>query len=348
MNKFKTGFMDETVDLNVYYETFKKTNRIKHQLGAFFIRFDVLDLDTVDESDEDFFNVGVREEDPQAQSERIDNLIASYEDRGWDSTFFPPCFGIDGKPRDGRGRIISAKRRGMRFIPIAVYEYPDDSLRTNLTCGLIANNHAPAERIKREDIVEAGLLLVGEGELEPTDTQILQWLTDEVEIFKIFRNPKDCSIIKNDILKRYENGSTIVKRGNSEQWKLWILNNLGLVDRKDYILSCVDNVTYVNKTWCENILPLIVKKKTPIPIIVWSGEKDPVRARKNVHSFKKKIDACYEASIAMVNLHSDIFKVQIAPEKSRPYYFKGATPQLVGIHYEHGEEPKKLINIKDY
>ena len=66
MNKFKTGFMDETVDLNVYYETFKKTNRIKHQLGAFFIRFDVLDLNTVDESDEDFFNVGVREEDPQA------------------------------------------------------------------------------------------------------------------------------------------------------------------------------------------------------------------------------------------------------------------------------------------
>ena len=96
MTIINTGFGNETIDLQVYYDTFKKTNRIKHQLGAFFIRFDTLDLDKVDITDEDFFNQGIRDEDPQSQTERIDNLIASYEENGWDTTHFPPCFGLDG------------------------------------------------------------------------------------------------------------------------------------------------------------------------------------------------------------------------------------------------------------
>ena len=348
MTVINTGFGNETIDLQVYEDTFKKTNRIKHQLGAFFIRFDILDLDNVDTTDEDFFNVGVREEDPQSQTERIDNLIASYEEHGWDTTHFPPCFGLDGKPRDGRGRIISAKKRGMRFIPIAVYEYPDDSLRTNLTCGLVANNHPPAERVTREDIIEGGLLLIDEGELEPTDVQVLQWLTDEVGIFKIFRNPKDCTYIKNQILARVESGASIVKRANSEQWKEWISANLGLTDRKDYILTCTDNVTYINRTWCENILPLIVKRRVPVNVIVYTGEKNPAKAKKSVQSFKKKLDACYEASIAMINLMHKGITINPLPEDERPYHFLGAVPQLVGEHFEIGEDVKELIPFKDY
>lgn len=348
MKVINTGFANETIDLQVYYDTFKKSNRIKHQLGAFFIRFDILDLDKVDISDEEFFNVGVREEDPQAQRERIENLLASYHENGWDSTHFPPCFGLDGKPRDGRGRIISAKERGMRFIPIAVYEYPDDSLRTNLTCGLIANNHAPAERVTREDIIEGGILLIDNGELEATDTQVLHWLTDEVEIFKIFRNTKDCTYIKNQILDRVENGTSIVKRASSEQWKEWISKNLNLKDRQDYILTCTDNVTYINRTWCENILPLIVKRRIPVNIIVYTGEKNPVKARKSITSFKKKLDACYEASVAMVNLMHKGITIHPLPENERPYHFLGAIPQLVGEHFEVGEDIKELIPLKDY
>ena len=348
MKVINTGFANETIDLQVYYDTFKKSNRIKHQLGAFFIRFDILDLDKVDISDEEFFNVGVREEDPQAQRERIENLLASYHENGWDSTHFPPCFGLDGKPRDGRGRIISAKERGMRFIPIAVYEYPDDSLRTNLTCGLIANNHAPAERVTREDIIEGGILLIDNGELEATDTQVLHWLTDEVEVFKIFRNTKDCTYIKNQILDRVENGTSIVKRASSEQWKEWISKNLNLKDRQDYILTCTDNVTYINRTWCENILPLIVKRRIPVNIIVYTGEKNPVKARKSITSFKKKLDACYEASVAMVNLMHKGITIHPLPENERPYHFLGAIPQLVGEHFEVGEDIKELIPLKDY
>ena len=348
MKVINTGFANETIDLQVYYDTFKKTGRIKHQLGTFFIRFDILDLDKVDIDDEEFFNIGVRDEDPQARRERIENLLASYHENGWDSTHFPPCFGTDGKPRDGRGRIISAKERGMRFIPIAVNEYPDDSLRTNLTCGLIANNHAPAERVTREDIIECGILLIDNGELEATDTQVLTWLTDEVEIFKIFRNTKDCTYIKNQILDRVEDGTSVVKRGSSEQWKEWISKNLNLKDRQDYILTCTDNITYINRTWCENILPLIVKRRIPVNIIVYTGEKNPVKARKSIKSFKKKIDACYEASVSMINLMHKGITIDPLPEDERPYHFLGAVPQLVGEHFEIGEDVKELIPLKNY
>ena len=86
--------------------------KIKSQNDAIFIKFDWLDLSKVEESDDEFFNLGVREETPQQFNDRVNSLMNSYDDLGWDTSFFPPCVGLNGKPRDGRGRIISAKRYG--------------------------------------------------------------------------------------------------------------------------------------------------------------------------------------------------------------------------------------------
>ena len=331
-------------DQSMLLELIKKfhSKKIKEQNDASFIRFEYLDLDTVDESDEEFFNMGVRCEDPQELNDRIDNLMLSYAENGWDASYFPPCFGTDGKPRDGRGRILAAKNMRIKRIPIAVYEYPDSTFRTNVTCGLIANIHPPAVRVKRDDIIEAGIKLVATGELEPTDAEVYTWLIDEVLIEKIFKATKDITIIQKAITRRCENGTpTLVKRGNSEQWKKWLFRHLGLIDRKDYILTSVDNIAYANRTWCENILPLIIKQKTPVNIICYSGEREPQKARSKMKQFKKWVDTNYEASAKMFNNISQ-------PENKRPYRFLGAIPQIVGEHFDINVEPTDLISVQNY
>jgi len=316
--------------------------KIKPQNDAVFIKFDWLDLSIVDESDDEFFNLGVREETPQQFSDRVNSLMNSYDDLGWDTSFFPPCVGLNGKPRDGRGRIISAKRYGYDKIPIAIYEYPDDSLRTNLTCGLLANIHAPAVSVKREDVIEAGLLLVSAEELEANDDEVAIWLRDEVHIEKMFRAAKDHTIIRKSIVKRCENGKPqLVKRGDSDQIKSWIKTNLKLQDRKDYILTSVDNISYSNRTWCEGILPLLKKGIKPVNIITYTGERDPKKARKNMKGFVSDIHTSYKRSC-------DMFNNKELREEERPYQFIGAFPQIVGDHFEIGEERKTLVNLKYY
>jgi len=316
--------------------------KIKPQNDAVFIKFDWLDLSIVDESDDEFFNLGVREETPQEFADRVNSLMNSYDDLGWDTSFFPPCVGLNGKPRDGRGRIISAKRYGYDKIPIAIYEYPDDSLRTNLTCGLLANIHPPAASVKRDDVIEAGLLLVSADELEATDDEVAIWLRDEVHIEKMFRAAKDHTIIRKSIVKRCENGKPqLVKRGDSDQIKSWIKTNLNLHDRKDYILTSVDNISYSNRTWCEGILPLLKKGIKPVNIITYTGVRDPKKARKLMKGFVNDIHTSYKRSC-------DMFNNKELREEERPYQFIGAFPQIVGDHFEIGEERKTLVNLKYY
>ena len=63
MIKFLTTDGEQSITLELIKKTHSK--KIKNQNAAIFIRFEYLDLDTVDESDEDYFNLGVRDEDPQ-------------------------------------------------------------------------------------------------------------------------------------------------------------------------------------------------------------------------------------------------------------------------------------------
>ena len=50
----------------------------------------------------------------------------------------------------------------------------------------------------------------------------------------------------------------------------------------------------------------------------------------------------------MINLLHKNITIHPLPEDERPYHFLGAIPQLVGEHFEVGEERKTLVNLKDY
>lgn len=323
----------------------------RFQNNATFLHIDWLDLNTVDLTDEDYFNTAIRSESDEEFMSRVDSLSLSYQQKNFSTTYWPPCFGTDGKPRDGRGRITAAKQNGERWIPKAVYEYSDDSLRNTITNGIIANDHDPAQRPNMEDFIEAGVQLISNGELKNFKSDITHWLYKEAKVENfIKKDGGHITKIINAIEKRGENGGNpIIKAIGSEKCHAWIEKNLKLKNRKDYILSAVDNVTYINRTWCEGILPMILKSQTPINIILYTSSKDEQTARNNVNNFVKAIHKHYESSFKMINESIVGISLNIPAKKDRPYKFIGAIPQIVGKHYQlGGPDVKTLISIEDY
>tara|TARA_Y100000004_G_C8896700_1_gene404494 strand:- start:49 stop:1089 length:1041 start_codon:yes stop_codon:yes gene_type:complete len=323
----------------------------REQNNATFLHIEWLDLSTVDLTDEEYFNTAIRSESTEDFRNRVDSISLSYRHNGFSTRYWPPCFGTDGKPRDGRGRITAAIENGERFIPVATYMYDDDSVRNTITNGIIANQHDPASRPGMEDFINAGVQLIANGELNNLKSEITYWLYKEAKV-ESFLKKEGGHITKviNAIMKQGENGGNpIIKKMDSDSCHAWITKNLNLKNRKDYILSAVDNVTYINRTWCEGILPLILKSKTPVSIILYTSAKDEQTAKDNVKKFVKEIDKHYESSFKMINESINGITLSIPAKKDRPYKFLGALPQIVGRHYDlGGPEVKELISIEDY
>jgi len=180
MSKTKPGFNGIGV---INLDDFKTLEPAK-QLNGKFLHFDFLDLYTVDEDDEDYWNLAIRDE---KTDERIEAQQTHFENHGFLTGFWPPIYGTDGRPRDGRGRIIAAKRNGERFIPISVYSYSDDSARNYITNGLKANGeHPPSVSVKTSNVVTSALYLISEGELNCDKSSVEDWLYNELEITKMF------------------------------------------------------------------------------------------------------------------------------------------------------------------
>ena len=347
MNDTKTGFNGiGVINLNDYGNLVPRD-----QNNATYLHIEWLDLTTVDLTDEEYFNTAIRSEGAEDFRNRVDSISLSYKQNGFSTRYWPPCFGTDGKPRDGRGRITAAIENGERFIPVAVYMYDDDSIRNTITNGIIANQHDPASRPGMEDFINAGVQLIANGELDNLKSGVTYWLYKEAKVESFIKKEGGhITKIINAIMKRGENGGNpIVKTMDSESCHAWITKNLKLKNRKDYILSSVDNVSYINRTWCEGILPLILKSKTPIDIILYTSAKDEQTARENVKKFVKSIDKHYESSFKMINESINGITLSIPAKKDRPYRFLGALPQIVGKHYIlGGSEVKELICIEDY
>lgn len=347
MNDLKKGFNDSgVINLEDY-----RCLIPRDQNNATYLHIEWLDLSTVDLTDEDYFNTAIRSENAEDFRNRVDSISLSYKQNGFSTRYWPPCFGTDDKPRDGRGRITAAIENGERFIPIAKYMYDDDSIRNTITNGIIANQHDPASRPGMEDFINAGVQLIANGELDNFKSEVTHWLYKEAKV-ESFVKKEGGHITKiiNAIMKRGENGGDpIIKNMDSESCHAWITKNLNLKNRKDYILSSVDNVSYINRTWCEGILPLILKSKTPIDIILYTSAKDEQSARENTKKFVKSVDKHYESSFKMINESINGITLTIPAKKDRPYRFLGALPQIVGKHYIlGGSEVKELICIEDY
>lgn len=314
----------------------------REQNDAVFVGFDWLDLDTVDVDDEDYFNLAIRDE---KDDERVEALQVRFSNVGYLTKYWPPCFGTDNRPRDGRGRIKAAKLNGERWLPIARYHYSDSSLRNYITNGLIANDHDPAALPKMENFITSGVTLIREGDLECDSASVSEWLYKEARVQRFFSNRGGVitKVIDSILRRGAEGGEPLTHRQSRKAWVEWCKTHLGVTIGDKNILMCVDNETYAYRAWCEHVLPAIVKCNDPVEIILYTNAYIPEEARKMLKSFSNKLEMYHDISYRMVN--NSVPGITIQVPKTRPYIIKGAIPQIYGKHDLTG---RSLVPLSEY
>lgn len=336
-----------TLDLD--NEALNALKKPKQKHGKF-VKFAFLDLNKVDEDDESYWNLAVRDE--QNAPARIEAMQVSYNNYQWLYTEFPPCVGTDGKPRDGRTRILAAKRAGERWIIIAIFSYDETEKPTTdyISDSLSAQQRPASTGVVMGDLVAAGIACIDADECLPEKSAVETLVYNEFEAEKFFSNQGGTiTKIVNQILNSLEDdgtsGGTTIRRSR-EEWEEW-LDRAGH-PKGTYILLSVDNPTYAMRAWCQHLLPFFAKKKKVANIILYTNQKTGERARQLVKIFMADLEYFYTASFAMVNNVQDI--VEIKPvfdgnKKPKAYNVLGAIPQ---INDKHEVNSYKLVDIDVY
>lgn len=330
--------------LDLRDETLNNLPKPKQKHGTF-LKFSFLDLNNVKADDQDYWNVAVRDE--QNTPVRIEAMQQSYVTYGWLYSEFPPCVGTDGRPRDGRTRILAAKRSGERWMIVAIFSYDETSSPvTDYISDSIACQQRPASTgVTMNDLVAAGLACIDAGECEPEKSAVENLVYNELEAEKFFSNISgNITKIINQILNALNDeggvGGTTVRR-HRDEWVEW-LEKAGY-PQGTYILLSVDNPTYAMRAWCQHLLPFFSKKKGKASIILYTNAKTGERARHLIGLFVKDLNYFYSSSFAMVNRAQSAVEIKVADPA--PFIIEGAIPQIMD---EHDINSRKLIKIDEY
>jgi len=338
-----TGFNGTgVINLEDYY-----TVEIPKMEGYQFEYISSLDLSVVDEYDEIWLNDAIRE--VGNTEDRIEDFMVRFEVAGFKTKYTPPQTTTDGRPIDGRGRVIAAKRRGEKYIPILVYSQIDKSETCRLSNALIRNmEHDPSTKATRKDVVAAGVGLIKLGELQCEEADVRHWLMLRLHIDKYF-NSANITKIVTDIIKLGNAGASVVRVQERKAHEHWIEKNLGIkVDNKKTWLFSVDNPTYTYRALCEAVLDSITNDKDPAQIILYTNLSVPQDARDHLKKFVNDLDKLINSTYKMVA--KDIFAdnnqmISAFKCNKKPYVILGARAQFIG---EHDLDAKSLISIENY
>mgnify|MGYP003117541922 CR=1 FL=1 len=327
-----------------------------------FSHFEFLDLkdENANLNTENFANIGIRQEFEGEDGNRIDELEVSFENNGFETADWPPSRDCDGRWIDGRGRTQAAINRGERWMPIAVYNRENVSVSNTVTNGLKGNlgGRRPQTKATFRDIVNGGVHLINEGELKPTNNDVNNWLTKRLELRKYFKSDL-ITKMRTAIIKEGTRDESLILRKKTNVWHTWIKHNLKLnKDEGDYVLVNASDKsydTYIQRVWCESILPAIVEGTEPVDIIFYTSEYRPSDAQSGLKKSIDKLEHLYSMSIDLIKSQlgtidpdlSMLFckKMENIGHNERPYRIKGACPQIVGKHnYANG----KLVEVDKY
>jgi len=350
----RPGFNGQgTIDLNDYAGMTAPTFE-----GCTFSHFEFLDLSTVNIDTESFANLGIREEFEGDDGNRIDELEVSFENNGFETVDWPPSVDNRGDHIDGRGRTSAAINRNERWIPVAVYDRDDFSVSSTVTNGLKANlGGRPQRNASFRDIVNGGVHLVNEGELKPTVSDVNSWLKKRLELWKFFK-PVLIAKMQKAIVEESTRDESLILRQKTNAWHSWIKRNLGLdKDAGDYVLvnaSSSSYQTYIQRLWCESILPAIIDGTDPVDVIFYTSHYRPSEAREGLQKSLDKLDELYDMSFSLVKSHLMSSGIDLDAllgamgtqlNSTKPFNIMGACPQIVSSQdYESG----KLVDVNSY
>jgi hypothetical protein len=317
--------------------------------GGEFSHIGVFDLNTIEEDDDRLLNIGIREEGNT--EERIQSFENEFEVAGFLTKDPPPIMGTNGEIRDGRGRIIAAKRRGERYIPVYYYSITDDSLKSKITDGLKENlRHDPAFSATMESVILGCLMLIKYQELTLSEVEVRKYLHTELEIQNDFAAHNITKIVNAVLRRGVGGGDPLVLVQDAKKWVEWCKKAGVVVDGKKVVLLSADNETYPWRAWCQHILPAIVKNNQPIEIIPYSKCHIPKEAKQNIQKFKAELQFILESSYLMVEKDYaptwPMGNLEL-PVKNVPYYCYRTIPQLIGKH-DSARKGYRFVEIDKY
>ena len=245
-----------------------------------------------------------------------------------------------------------------RYIPVAVYNRTDFSVSNTVVNGIKANlGGRPRHTATYRDVVNGGVHLIHEGELEPKTPAVLDWLNKNLELWRYFKQSNITKMAKSIIDEGTRDDSLIIRK-KPNAWHSWIKRNLSLDHKKnDYVLvnaSTTSGDTYIQRIWCNTILPAILNGTDPVEIIFYTSQYRPEEARKAIKSSIKELESLYHNSfqLAKVQLKRsglDIDGILACTNtvlvKTKPYTIKGALPQIVK---DHDIKSGKLVSVTKY
>jgi len=317
-----------TIDLNDY-----KTNGVTlpdfHD--AEFSHYAFLDLSSVDEDDEKFWNLGIRTD--KDREERIDSFTHAFKKHGFNTNFAPPCLDTDNSILEGRTRITSAKRNGEKYIPVAVYVRSETGVRNTVSNGIRANFQPyPQYPPQFGDIVSGGVKLIDEGALIADKKDVEDWLRKDIGAYDQFDNSVNGIVTKmrDTILARAAQGESLIKTMTSGQAHAWIKKNLSK-NKGDYVLlNAKDDETYSERAY-RHIRRAIRDGNQPVDIVFYTTVSSPTDARTGLSKQVEYLDKLYLDAWNVVNCHVGEL-INLEPPTDRPWKFLGCIPQFDGIH----------------
>ena len=329
------------IDLVKYVNT-----KVDIPQGYSFSSLGSLDLvEEVDELEDIWSNDGVREEGNA--DDRIDSLQNSFSVNGY--KIKEPGMGSkdsNGKelPVEGRGRAIAAKRNREKQMPWVNLIKDEPGELARISAGVLANlKHDPATKATREDVITAGLTLIGDGELNPNPVDINSWLKDRLEIQKVFVQ-RNITLIVDGIMKRYREGENAVRIKERAAWIEVLKKDFKIeVDNKTTFLFSMDSETYSCRAFCEAVLDHGLK--SPVDIICYTKRKLPSEARKKLKKFMTDLDKYTRLTYKVVGSRRDTEFKNVDPSKH--YKIQGSIPQFIVDHVDEWDS-KVLINVDDY
>jgi len=247
--------LGSVIDLNKY-----KDHTCPKLLNGKFERFDILDLDQYELTDNMLTNLDIRAK--QNSDVDIDKFCNQLKKNGWDYGPFPGIVHADMYTiENSRSRIRALKKAGERWMPVAVYKfdakYNDKARCTN---GISLNHQAFSTPSQLDDVLAAAPALIKEGTLDNKDPEAIDAWFHELKL-PFYYHGNATNAIKNRILKLDDKGATAVRIFERKDALDYINKYLGYdVEKKEPVNGARGYVYVGNQlnAWrclCEHIIP---------------------------------------------------------------------------------------------
>ena len=352
----------QEINLDKYEGRWTEEEIKSHTKRGIFIRFAFLELDKFggDIYHEELINIAIR---ATGNRDRADEGIArTYKTKGWKYDPFPPIVDTSWKVKDGRTRIRAAILAGEKFIPVAIFSYPDEedekvAYVQSLTEGLIGNDDLISRPTKAIDLIEASISAITDGNIKHEKAAIASLLFNEFEAERFVKQEEIPDLVE-QIFEAVSGGQQAIwlpersevlaylKKSPDLPSDACLEDDVCLGGKKVFVYAAPSN-TNQGRLWGQ------IAKQIPEEcyVVLYTTKKIPSKIKKGYTDFMAFIDMRYEECFEIVNRTASQsgFQINISAPKQRPYKIIGVIPQLNQDEtHKTLRKANRLIQLDEY